>query len=96
MSDATACAETFASGRYSKRKRTQVAYRLDELDYSDTESDFASPPAKVRCTTPCATASSTNCSPAEAQSQSMEKPAPCQAEHFSISATPCRDPQHNL
>ncbi|EOA87190.1 hypothetical protein ACJQWK_10361 [Exserohilum turcicum] len=46
MSDATACAETFASGRYSKRKRTQVAYRLDELDYSDTESDFASPPAK--------------------------------------------------
>ncbi|EUC46244.1 hypothetical protein COCMIDRAFT_25673 [Bipolaris oryzae ATCC 44560] len=46
MSAATAPAETFASGRYSKRKRTQVSYHLDDLEYSDTESDFESPQAK--------------------------------------------------
>lgn len=46
MSAATASAETFASGRYSKRKRTQVSYHLDDLEYSDTESDFESPQAK--------------------------------------------------
>ncbi|KAH7083929.1 hypothetical protein FB567DRAFT_594441 [Paraphoma chrysanthemicola] len=31
---------TFGSGRYSKRKRTQVTYHMDELDFSDSESDF--------------------------------------------------------
>ncbi|CAE7022840.1 hypothetical protein CFE70_003201 [Pyrenophora teres f. teres 0-1] len=42
MSNATATAETFASGRYSKRKRTQITYQMDELDVSDEESDFES------------------------------------------------------
>lgn len=37
-----------ASGRYSKRKRTQVNYHMDELDVSDTESDFECAPVKVR------------------------------------------------
>ncbi|EUC31004.1 hypothetical protein COCCADRAFT_38837 [Bipolaris zeicola 26-R-13] len=46
MSAAIASAETFASGRYSKRKRTQVSYHLDDLEYSDTESEFESPQAK--------------------------------------------------
>ncbi|USP82098.1 uncharacterized protein yc1106_09372 [Curvularia clavata] len=46
MSDAAASTQTFASGRYSKRKRTQVTYHLDDLDYSDTESDFEIPQAK--------------------------------------------------
>jgi hypothetical protein len=32
--------ETFASGRYSKRKRTQITYTMDEMDFSDTEADF--------------------------------------------------------
>jgi hypothetical protein len=39
--------EFFASGRYSKRKRTQITYTMDELDVSDSESDFESAPAKV-------------------------------------------------
>jgi hypothetical protein len=54
MSDvAAASTDTFASGRYSKRKRTQITYHLDELDVSDSESDFDSPQAKVRCTPEC-------------------------------------------
>lgn len=28
---------TFASGRYSKRKRTQVNYRMEELDVDETD-----------------------------------------------------------
>ncbi|KAI4694366.1 hypothetical protein J4E81_006583 [Alternaria sp. BMP 2799] len=48
MTDISAPAETFASGRYSKRKRTQVTYHLDELDVSDSESDFDTPQAKKR------------------------------------------------
>ncbi|KAF2825884.1 hypothetical protein CC86DRAFT_351960 [Ophiobolus disseminans] len=40
MSQTTATEQCFASGRYSKRKRTQVTYFMDELDVSDTESDF--------------------------------------------------------
>ncbi|KAI4933027.1 hypothetical protein J4E85_003430 [Alternaria conjuncta] len=48
MTDISASAETFASGRYSKRKRTQVTYHLDELDVSDSESDFDTPQAKKR------------------------------------------------
>jgi hypothetical protein len=39
--------ESFASGRYSKRKRTQVIYAMDELDVSDSESDFETVPTKV-------------------------------------------------
>ncbi|KAG9191121.1 hypothetical protein G6011_09209 [Alternaria panax] len=46
MADINAPEETFASGRYSKRKRTQVAYHLDDLEYSDSESDFDTPQAK--------------------------------------------------
>ncbi|KAF9699970.1 hypothetical protein EKO04_001873 [Ascochyta lentis] len=37
MSQATAPQMTFASGRYSKRKRTQVNYRMEELDVDDTD-----------------------------------------------------------
>ncbi|EAT82447.1 hypothetical protein HBI56_089130 [Parastagonospora nodorum] len=48
MSDVAVNEETFASGRYSKRKRTQVTYHMDELDVSDTESDLESVPAKKR------------------------------------------------
>jgi hypothetical protein len=47
MSDVAVNEQTFASGRYSKRKRTQVTYHMDELDVSDTESDFESVPKKV-------------------------------------------------
>jgi hypothetical protein len=38
---------SFASGRYSKRKRTQVNYHMDELDVSDSESDFEHVQVKV-------------------------------------------------
>ncbi|KAL1797799.1 hypothetical protein ACET3X_004405 [Alternaria dauci] len=48
MTDINAPEETFASGRYSKRKRTQVTYHLNDLDYSDSESDFETPQAKKR------------------------------------------------
>ncbi|KAH6876018.1 hypothetical protein BKA58DRAFT_380869 [Alternaria rosae] len=48
MTDTSAPVETFASGRYSKRKRTQITYHLDELDVSDSESDFDTPQAKKR------------------------------------------------
>ncbi|KNG47832.1 hypothetical protein DDE82_005060 [Stemphylium lycopersici] len=50
MSNDTVLADTFASGRYSKRKRTQVTYHLDDLAYSDAESDYESPQTKVRRT----------------------------------------------
>jgi hypothetical protein len=38
---------SFASGRYSKRKRTQVNYHMDEMDVSDSESDFEHVQVKV-------------------------------------------------
>jgi len=50
MSQTSPIEQTFASGRYSKRKRTQVTYFMDELDVSDAESDFESVQAKVRRT----------------------------------------------
>ncbi|KAJ4359367.1 hypothetical protein N0V95_002197 [Ascochyta clinopodiicola] len=37
MSDTTGPGTTFASGRYSKRKRTQVNYRMEELDVDETD-----------------------------------------------------------
>ncbi|KAL6704285.1 hypothetical protein ACN47E_008349 [Coniothyrium glycines] len=38
--------ECFASGRYSKRKRTQINYTLEELEVSDDEPGFESPSSK--------------------------------------------------
>lgn len=40
MSQATAPQTTFASGRYSKRKRTQVNYRMEEMDVDETENEL--------------------------------------------------------
>ncbi|KAF3032811.1 hypothetical protein E8E12_002825 [Didymella heteroderae] len=37
MSQPAAPQKTFASGRYSKRKRTQVNYRMEELDVDETD-----------------------------------------------------------
>lgn len=51
MSDIAMDEVSFASGRYSKRKRTQVTYFMDELDVSDSESDFEAARAKVRLRT---------------------------------------------
>ncbi|KAF2027440.1 hypothetical protein EK21DRAFT_71880 [Setomelanomma holmii] len=48
MSESTFNEETFASGRYSKRKRTQVTYHMDELDFSDSESDYEGVQAKQK------------------------------------------------
>tara|TARA_R110002003_G_scaffold248_4_gene17695 strand:+ start:30531 stop:30908 length:378 start_codon:yes stop_codon:yes gene_type:complete len=50
MSQVTIDDVTFGSGRYSKRKRTQVTYHMDELDFSDSESDYEGVQAKVRKT----------------------------------------------
>jgi hypothetical protein len=47
MSETMANQQTFASGRYSKRKRTQVTYFMDELDVSESESDFEGVQTKV-------------------------------------------------
>lgn len=47
MSDIAMDETSFASGRYSKRKRTQVTYYMDEMDVSDSEPDFETAPAKV-------------------------------------------------
>ncbi|CAO2655170.1 Nn.00g102340.m01.CDS01 [Neocucurbitaria sp. VM-36] len=46
MSDIAVNQATFALGRYSKRKRTQVTYCLSELDVSDSDSDFDTPQTK--------------------------------------------------
>ena len=67
MSNATASAETFASGRYSKRKRTQIKYHMDELDVSDVESDIETPHVKVRGTVNRSQTVHTNQLPTEAQ-----------------------------
>ncbi|RMZ71224.1 short-chain dehydrogenase reductase sdr [Pyrenophora seminiperda CCB06] len=48
MSNTTAPAETFAAGRYSKRKRTQVTYHMEEMDVSDAESEFETLKVKKR------------------------------------------------
>lgn len=40
--------DTFASGRYSKRKRTPISYVMEELEVSDDESEFERPLVKVR------------------------------------------------
>ena len=37
MSQDAAPQTTFASGRYSKRKRTQVNYRMKEMDVDETD-----------------------------------------------------------
>jgi hypothetical protein len=50
MSQVTADDVTFGAGRYSKRKRTQVTYHMDELDFSDSESDYEGVQVKVRKT----------------------------------------------
>lgn len=52
MSQAAAPPVTFASGRYSKRKRTQVNYRMQELDVDETdfESEEEAVQPKVRRT----------------------------------------------
>jgi hypothetical protein len=47
MSEIADNEQCFASGRYSKRKRTQVTYCMDEMDVSDTESDFENVATKV-------------------------------------------------
>jgi len=39
MSQTTAPEATFAAGRYSKRKRTQVNYRMEELDVDEVEDE---------------------------------------------------------
>ena len=49
MSASTANSDTFASGRYSKRKRAPVTYALDESADSDIEFDLESPTLKVEC-----------------------------------------------
>jgi hypothetical protein len=47
---------TFASGRYSKRKRTAVTYcSMDDLDMSDAESDYDKVPAKKKRNAPVIT-----------------------------------------
>lgn len=57
MSQQTSQPITFACGRYSKRKRTQITYHLDELDVSDNESDYeaSTKQVKVRHLTPRST-----------------------------------------
>ncbi|KAH7371230.1 hypothetical protein BKA66DRAFT_572967 [Pyrenochaeta sp. MPI-SDFR-AT-0127] len=52
MSGTAPIPDTFASGRYSKRKRTQITYVLDELDVSDSDSDFESQHIKKRKASP--------------------------------------------
>lgn len=47
MSEMASIEQTFASGRYSKRKRTQINYQMGELDVSEAESDFESVTPKV-------------------------------------------------
>jgi hypothetical protein len=47
MSEIEVNEQSYASGRYSKRKRTQVTYYMDELDVSDSESDFEEVQVKV-------------------------------------------------
>lgn len=91
MSNATASADTFASGRYSKRKRTQVTYHLDDLDYSDTESDFESPQTKVRRTIKCIQAPHTNASLSEAQSNE-DPQTTSQAQNLPLYGSSSRDP----
>lgn len=41
MSQATASQTTFAMGRYSKRKRTQVNYCMEEMDVDEAEEEEA-------------------------------------------------------
>lgn len=42
--------DSFATGRYSKRKRTQVNYYMSELDITDDEGEYDVVEVKVRCT----------------------------------------------
>lgn len=46
----TTMEDTFATGRYSKRKRTQVNYCMSELDVSDDEDASEFVQVKVGCT----------------------------------------------
>ena len=95
MSNATASAETFASGRYSKRKRTQITYRMDELDVSDADSDIEKPHVKVQCTVNHSQAVDTNQLPKEAQGKDdigAISQNTSQAQSLPIHGAPRRDP----
>ena len=90
----TTSTQTFASGRYSKRKRTQVTYHLDDLDYSDSESDFERPQAKVRCTAKC-TEAHTNTALPEVQSQKKLQTAST-TQDLSLLGTTSGDSEYHL
>jgi hypothetical protein len=47
MSEIAGNEQCFGSGRYSKRKRTQVTYCMEEMDVSDSEADFEHVQTKV-------------------------------------------------
>jgi hypothetical protein len=48
MSQPDAPQTTFASGRYSKRKRTQINYRMEELDFADSDSELEEEVARAK------------------------------------------------
>lgn len=95
MTDINAPVETFASGRYSKRKRTQVTYHLDDLDYSESESDFDAPQAKVRCTSVWTGSGKTDERPSEANNQGKLQTT-SQTQNLPLHGASCRDQEHNL
>lgn len=86
---------TFASGRYSKRKRTQVNYRMEEMDVDevDSESEEEMVKPKVRRLL-YKHASDTD--PTSEAAQDCSIWAAAKAEDLPFPPTTCGDPEHDL
>lgn len=86
---------TFASGRYLKRKRTQVNYRMEELDFDDEiesgEEEAVKP--KVR---QLLLGSARNIDVPSEATQDCSIQASTEAQHIPLSSVACRNPQHDL
>lgn len=91
MSQPDALQTTFASGRYSKRKRTQVNYRMEELDVDETDFESEEEVVKAKVRRLCLVHTSDTDLTSEA-TQSCSIQTSSQAQNLPVSPTPSRDP----
>lgn len=91
MSQAAAPQATFASGRYSKRKRTQVNYRMEEMDVDETDAESEEEVVKPKVRRVLLKhASDTDVTSEATQDCSVQ--ASTEAQDLSLPSVACRDP----
>lgn len=86
---------TFASGRYSKRKRTQVNYRMEELDVDETDPESEEDVVKAKVRRLCLVRTSDTDLTSEA-TQDCSVEASSYAQNIPLSPAAGRNSQHDL